>query len=149
MSTVEVYIVAQELIGDMAIPDYAAGAMQRILTRGINQMEDYAKSNHRFSSRTGNLLSAIRSDIYNLSGRLYIDDFLCDYGKFVHNGQRSWAPDQFIYDAYDALSDDIASEMRDQLEMIELKRSADELAILAALLLSNNEEENATQSQNL
>lgn len=138
-------MVAQELLGDIAIPDYATDAIQRILTRGINRMEDYAKSNHRFTSRTGTLVSSIRSDIYNLSGRIYIDDFLCSYGKFVHNGQRSWSPDQFIYDAYNALSDDIASEMRDQLEMIEIKRNADELAILAALLLSNNEEENATQ----
>lgn len=149
MSTIEVYVVAQELLGDIAIPDYATDAMQRILTRGIHEMEDYAKSNHRFTSRTGNLISAIRSDIYNLSGRLYIDDFLCSYGKYVHNGQRSWAPDQFIYDAYNTLSDDIASEMKDQLEMIEVKRSADDLAILMALLLANNGEENATPSQNL
>lgn len=147
MSTVEVYIDALELIGDIGIPDYATEAVHQTLRRGISKMQRYAETHHRFNSRTGTLVNSIRTDIYELSGRLYIDDMLCHYGKYVHNGQRSWAPDQFIYDAFTALSGELRSDLRDTVEQVELKRSANELAIATALLLASRgkEEEEAEE----
>ena len=139
MSTVEVYIAAQDLIDSM-IPDYATEAVERVLSLGVSKMQRYAETHHRFNSRTGTLVSAISSQVYGLSGRLYIDDFLAPYGHYVHNGQRSWSPDPFITDAFDALSGELARDIRDTVATMEVKKSADELAVMMALFLASEKD---------
>lgn len=103
MSTIEVMLDARDLMGIYEVPDYAEASLMEVLKLGLVQMEQYAKSHHRFQSRTGSLVEAIMSESYGLSGRVYIDDLIAPYGVYVHEGQRTWAPDQFIYKAVSAL----------------------------------------------
>lgn len=112
MSTVEVILDAHKLLGYASIPDYAEAALGDVLGSYISRITRRAKILHRFRSRTGNLVSAIESEMYGLSGRVYIDDMLAPYGKFVHNGQRTWAPDPFIYDAVAELEDELSIALK-------------------------------------
>ena len=116
MSTVEVILDARKLLGFMDIPDYAEAALEDVMGTYISRMQRRAKILHRFRSRTGNLVSAIESELYGLSGRVYIDDMVAPYGKFVHNGQRTWAPDPFIYDAVAELEDELSTALKQTLE---------------------------------
>lgn len=64
----------------------------------VNVQED-AQSNHRYKRRTGNLERSIKIRNKPDGGMVYINEAQAPYGKFVHDGQRSWAPDQFLYNA--------------------------------------------------
>jgi len=99
MSIIEVMLDARDLMGVYEIEDYAQASLMEVMKLGTVKMEQDARSNHRFQSRTGSLVEAILSETWGLSGRVYIDDFIAPYGVYVHEGQRSWAPDQFIYKA--------------------------------------------------
>lgn len=116
MSTVEVILDARKLLGFHDIPNYAEAALEDVMGTYISRMKRRAKILHRFRSRTGNLVSAIESELYGLSGRVYIDDMVAPYGKFVHNGQRSWAPDPFVYDAVSELEDELSTALKQTLE---------------------------------
>lgn len=116
MSTVEVILDAHKLLGFLSIPDYAEAALEDVMGTYISRIQRRAKILHRFRNRTGNLVSAIESEVYGLSGRVYIDDMLAPYGKFVHNGQRTWAPDPFIYDAVAELEDELTTSLKKTLE---------------------------------
>jgi len=58
-----------------------------------------AKSNHRYRSRSGNLKRATKTKSTKESIQAYIDEAMARYGKYIHNGSRSWAPDEFVEDA--------------------------------------------------
>lgn len=70
----------------------------------------YAKTNHRFKSRTGKLLSAIGVKSKDLGYDLTIDN-KAQYGLYVHTGHGSWAPDEFMFNAADALSDELDKQL--------------------------------------
>jgi hypothetical protein len=58
---------------------------------------EYAKKNHRFDSKTGKLISAIKVKGTIQTGlNLYVDLNVADYAEHVVYGQRSWLPDNFI-----------------------------------------------------
>lgn len=116
MSTVEVYLDARKLLGYATIPDYAEAALEEVMFTYLTRIETRAKVLHRFRSRTGSLVAAIESELYGLSGRVYIDDILAPYGKFVHNGQRTWAPDPFVYNAVSQLEGELTSVLKRTLE---------------------------------
>jgi hypothetical protein len=137
---------ARDLMGIYEVPDYAEASLMEVMRSGLTKMESYAKRHHRFKSRTGALISSISSEIYGLSGRLYIDDFIAPYGVFVHEGQRSWAPDQFIYEAASALSSDLRRNLIASYNKAEKKHNEEgntEAALALALwmdLLSEEED---------
>lgn len=61
-----------------------------------NIIEDEAKSNHRYKSRTGNLTSATKAVSTKDAVRAYIDDTKAKYGKYIHDGKGRWSPDPFL-----------------------------------------------------
>lgn len=63
-------------------------------------MANDAKRVHRHQRRTGKLERSIKVRRTNDGGSILIDDTSCDYGKFVHRGQRSWKPDEFVFETY-------------------------------------------------
>lgn len=63
-------------------------------------MSNDAKRVHRHQRRTGKLERSIKVVRRKDGGSIYIDDTSCDYGKYVHRGQRSWKPDEFVFEAY-------------------------------------------------
>jgi hypothetical protein len=62
-----------------------------------------AQTNHRFKSRTGNLVQSTMKELGIDKGSvraLYkIDDVRAPYGKYVHDGQRAWSSDAFLENA--------------------------------------------------
>jgi hypothetical protein len=79
--------------------------IKTINKRGVFEALDLikvdAKRKHRYHSRTGKLSRSLRVNKLRDGGRLLIDDALCNYAKFVHIGHKSWAPDEFLFEAYD------------------------------------------------
>jgi len=56
-----------------------------------------AKNDHRFTSRSGRLISAIKiKGSLDKGLELYLDENIADYGRYVHDGQKSWKRDSFI-----------------------------------------------------
>jgi hypothetical protein len=62
-------------------------------------IEQEAKNSHKYQSRTGRLSRAtsVRTERDMLQG--YINDHLAPYGKYIHDGFKSWSPDPFIEQA--------------------------------------------------
>lgn len=59
-----------------------------------------AKTVHRHKRKTGKLERSIKVSRNKDGGMVYADDAMSDYAKFVHMGQRTWKPDEFIYDSH-------------------------------------------------
>jgi len=73
--------------------------------REASRVELDAKKTHRFTTRTGRLVKSIKGyGDSKVGGRTFVSLILHDeghqlgtkYGKYVHNGQRSWGADKFI-----------------------------------------------------
>lgn len=82
-------------------------AVSTVFKYWLDRMQAYARNNHRFKKRTGNLMASIGSRMRFLTGEVYINEFWAPYGEFVHRGHGSWAPDPFIYNAFDQLEDNM------------------------------------------
>lgn len=76
----------KEIVSD-AVSDY------------LVRVQEDAQNNHRYTRRTGNLERSIKIRNKRDGGMVYINEAQAPYGKFVHNGQRSWAADPFLYNA--------------------------------------------------
>jgi hypothetical protein len=67
----------------------------------------------RYYRNTGKLVDSIQVEMTGDGGRVYLDDGVgphaAPYGPYVHEGQRSWQPDQFLYDSFSAQHDDIVT----------------------------------------
>jgi hypothetical protein len=61
----------------------------------------YARNNHRYQSRSGNLINSTRFSVNKTISRvrLYISEGQAEYGKYVHEGHGTWSADRFIDDA--------------------------------------------------
>ena len=69
----------------------------RALKKSLQNITLDAKRNHRFITRTGNLERSVKFRVINKeSGQVYIDNGTAPYGKFIHDGFKSWAPDPFL-----------------------------------------------------
>lgn len=99
-----------------ALPANLQHEVSQVMREQMEQTEEYARNNHRFESRTGTLESAIVGTSDNLDGSLFIDENQAPYGKYVHDGQRSWAPDPFITEAVDARIDEITEKVSDAIQ---------------------------------
>ena len=116
---------ARDLMGIYEVPDYAEAALMEVFKLGLVKMEQDAKAQHRFQSRTGSLVEAIKEETYGLQGRVYIDDLIAPYGVYVHEGQRSWAPDQFIYKAVDRNLSRLKMSLHREYEKVKARYAAE------------------------
>jgi len=75
--------------------------------KDIDQISDKiikeAKTSHRFKSRTGNLVEATKKELGidrdSLKAIYKIDDVKAPYGKYIHEGFKSWAADKYLENA--------------------------------------------------
>ena len=63
-------------------------------------IEQYAKDNHRYQNRTGNLETETKIETVGIDIEGYIGPG-AEYGKYVHEGHGTWQPDRFIEEAID------------------------------------------------
>jgi len=74
----------------------------------LEDVASRARREHRHNRRTGALERSISVDKTSDGGSVYIDDSIAPHGKHIHDGHRSWAADEFIYDAQDDRALDMA-----------------------------------------
>jgi len=69
----------------------------------LREMNQTARKKHRYTRRKGFLEKATNHKVNDrgmeLNGSIFIADDIAKYGFFIHNGFKSWAPDQFVYKA--------------------------------------------------
>ena len=63
-----------------------------------------AKAQHRFTARSGNLERSIKNQIKAEPNKIlsifHLDHRIANYGKFIHEGFKSWKPDKFLEDSF-------------------------------------------------
>lgn len=107
----------EELCGKL--PAAIENAVRREAKVQLGVVQKTARTFHRFQSEsgrrpsgryyrnTGRLERSVQVEMTDDGGRVYLDEGIADYGVYVHEGQRSWEPDQFVYEAFEILSRDI------------------------------------------
>lgn len=69
------------------------------MTQAATPILNEAKRVHKFQSRTGNLISSLRASVRNEVAEFKISDSQAKYGKYIHDGFKSWRSDPFLYGA--------------------------------------------------
>jgi len=86
----------------------------------LSAVQTTARRRHRYTRRTGRLAESVQISTDQKGGYVYLDSAMANYGKYVHDGQRSWAPDQFLYDA--AMSEEKTLEVLIERELDRMVR---------------------------
>ena len=68
----------------------------------MTKIQRDAKLNHRFQTHSAKLEKSIRTEVDpdGAWGRVYLEEGIAPYGKWVHDGHGSWKPDKFINQAF-------------------------------------------------
>jgi hypothetical protein len=102
-----------------SFPPAVERAVFRQARQSLGDVRNQARRIHRFMAtsgrrptgryykNTGRLERSVQVEMSDSGGRVYLDTGIADYGPYVHEGQRSWAPDQFIYESMYAWKDQI------------------------------------------
>jgi len=75
----------------------------------LTQIQRLARINHRHITRTTMLNQSIQTEIHGQTGEVGFDPSIADYGKYVHEGHGTWAPDRFIDQAVEQREPEIIS----------------------------------------
>jgi hypothetical protein len=106
----------------LSMPDIAAKKMRLALNSVLREVVIYAraKGNHEYKSQSGNLSRSTTYTISRdgLSAELFLDEGIAKYGKWVHDGNGKWKPDQFLYKAVDKNEDEIVEAIDDAVGKI-------------------------------
>lgn len=107
----------EELCGKL--PAIVERAALREAKVQLGVVQKTARTFHRFQSTSGRrptgryyrnthrLEKSIQVEMSDNGGRVYLDEGIADYGVYVHEGTRTWDPDQFVYESFDMFRDDI------------------------------------------
>jgi len=84
-----------------AIPEELRRELRKELKQQTVEVQKLARKEHRHTTRTGSLNSSIqrKEDERELTGEVFFDTGIANYGPYVHEGHGSWKPDQFLYQA--------------------------------------------------
>lgn len=102
-----VEIDTRELMGLLEVNKKVEQILKRDITKITKAAEKQAMTQHRYKRRTGKLQYATRGYVKDLTSILMIDGRIAPYGYYVHEGQRSWAPDRFLIKAGDKAEKEI------------------------------------------
>jgi len=67
----------------------------------LKTVQKTAQQQHRYTRRSGKLERSVRVETTTKGGSVYLDDGVANYGKYVHEGFRSWGSDKFLENATD------------------------------------------------
>jgi hypothetical protein len=105
-----------------AMPNTVMRGARRGMRTFLETVQEDARHVHRFMStsgirpsgryykNTGMLEKSIMVRVEKDEGKVYFEEGVVEYGKYVHEGHGTWNPDQFIYGAFDR-DKDRAQEM--------------------------------------
>lgn len=74
-------------------PLAAARELRLELNKGLRAIQIDARLHHRFKTNTGKLERSIQEDVdgSGLSGKVWLEESVASYGKFVHDGTGTFA----------------------------------------------------------
>lgn len=83
------------------VPIELKKTIHETLEKELESVQREARSNHRFQRQTGALEESVSTliDPSGLSGEVYLDDAIADYGQYVVSGHGTWSPDPFLDEA--------------------------------------------------
>ena len=78
--------------------------MDKVMPQISEYIQSYARANHRYLNRTGNLQKSTYTSYSRVKKRIeaYVDNNQADYGKYVAGGNGSWSGDDFLDEAIKA-----------------------------------------------
>lgn len=93
-----------------------------IISNGMVETTLDAKANHRFTARSGNLERSIIPEVIrtndNIIGMVFLKDEIALYGKYIHNGFRSWRPDPFLKNSAETHFEIIKQKLKQKFDEI-------------------------------
>ena len=92
------------------VPDAVRRELRKTIKQETTEVMKLSRNVHRHKRKTGSLNNSIKETFEDdkLTGVVGFDpgvsvvgkpDKKVNYGKYVHEGHGSWAPDQFLYEA--------------------------------------------------
>jgi hypothetical protein len=99
------------------VPAVLVNSIKKELKHQLVEIQKLAMKKHRHKTRTGTLNSSLQRMVADngLSGQVYFETGIADYGVYVHEGHHSWKPDQFLYEALAAREPTIISDMENAI----------------------------------
>jgi hypothetical protein len=93
-------------------------AASKQIKQEMSEIVRTAKKDHRYTHRTRNLeKSTLTNDAMPpLTAEGHLDDGIAFYGKFIHQGFRTWSPDQFLYNALDQRKEQVQHNIEMAIE---------------------------------
>ena len=78
-----------------------AKELRKAMGEQMEGVKQEASRTHRFRVRSNNLVRSItpRVSRNGLQVLVELNEGVAKYGRFIHDGFKSWAPDQFLYKA--------------------------------------------------
>lgn len=75
--------------------------MRVSMKSAMQEIQKQARRKHRFKSRSNQLERSVQQSVSSsgLSGKVYLEKGIARYGEFIHDGFKSWAPDEFLYNS--------------------------------------------------
>jgi hypothetical protein len=79
----------------------AARELKKVMIASAKTIVTEARlqQNHRYKRKGGLLQRSTREEVdkSGLSAKVFLDEGIASYGKYVHEGHGSWMPDRFLY----------------------------------------------------
>lgn len=84
----------------------------------VAQVQQEARKTHRFRSRTGRLENSVQTliDPSNISGEVYLESDIADYGLYVTEGHGSWSGDKFLDESLNKKEPEIVDRLTNAVE---------------------------------
>lgn len=78
-------------------PDEVGRGSRLVLKAGVRDIQDRARREHQYTSRSGNLDGSIRGEVSGLSARIFLDTRIAKYGPMQHQGTGFYGPRGHAY----------------------------------------------------
>jgi len=84
------------------MPQRVSQVMGPRMRKAMSAVQTQARQKHEFTSQTGALVRSIDARVRDkgLTGEVMLRNEIAEYGKYIHEGFQSWAPDPFLDDAF-------------------------------------------------
>lgn len=86
------------------------------LSEIADKITNRARTNHRYTNRTGNLQRATKYQTVKSMAKIYIDETMAKYGSIIHDGSKYNPPDEFIDEAVEYYSKEIEDSIVKKIE---------------------------------
>ncbi len=99
----------------LRFPDEIANFVRPAMKEAMVLVATRASLTHRYTTRSAMLDRSIQTDVdqSGFSGRVYLEPGIANYGVYIHEGFKSWAPDKFLNEALEFHESDVVTLLED------------------------------------